>query len=136
MTSVGTTSVVGVQLSWAVINAYVIQWLKKANFIPGVTFDTANINRVIAILFAAAASSGIGIVYDKSAGNLLITGISIVAIYHFISGTVQQFALQHAIYKGIIAPPLAGPVQEQIRKNGGISDGQAPTSSGPAVSSK
>jgi hypothetical protein len=112
-------AVVSTQLSTAVICSYMIQWVKKQQKIPGINFDTSNLNRWLAIIVACLTGSGIYMTFDPSAGTAIITGLTLANLYHFVAHAIQQFALQHATYKGIIAPPLAGPVQEAIRKNGG-----------------
>ncbi len=111
-------AVVGTQLSSAVISAYLIQWVKSWQKVPGINFETQNLNRILAIIVACLAGSGIYMTFDPSAGRAVIEGLTLVNAYHFIAHAVQQFALQHATYKGIIAPPLPGPAQEEIRKNG------------------
>jgi hypothetical protein len=114
-----TGAVVSTQLSTAVIVAYLIQWVKKLQFIPGVNFDTENINRWVAIGAACLTGSGIYITFDPSAGKAVIAGLTLLNVYHFIAHAAQQFALQHATYKGIIAPPLPGPAQQEIRRING-----------------
>lgn len=134
-----TATVVGVQISWAVITAYGIQWLKRLSFIPFVNFDTENLNRFLAILCAVGTSSGIGFIFNRTGPGIFsmaVTGISVSSVYHLISGTVQQFALQHAVYKGIIAPPLAGPIQQVIRRNGGDTEKVTAADIPPALGSK
>jgi hypothetical protein len=112
------TALIGAQLSWAIIASYAIEYTKKLEVIPWVNYETQNLNRLVSMLVAAATSSGLAFIWNRQAGSLLITGISLSAIYHFISQTIQQYALQHAAYKALIAPSLPGPVQDVERKNG------------------
>jgi hypothetical protein len=112
------TAIVSTQLSSAVIAAYVIQKVKSWQKIPGINFDTENLNRWLAIAVACLTGSGIYVTFDPGVGRAVIEGLTVGNAYHFIAHAVQQFALQHATYKGIIAPPLPGPAQEEIRKNG------------------
>jgi hypothetical protein len=111
---------ISVQISWAVIAAYGIQLLKKIQAIPFVNFETQNANRWLSALIAAAVGAGITFTFNKAAGILTMAGLTLPNIYHFVSLAIQQFAMQHGVYKTMIAPPLPGRIQEEVRRvNGG-----------------
>jgi hypothetical protein len=113
-----TSSLVSDQVSTAIIAAFLIQGLKKIAKLPWISYESGRANRVFSIIVAAATGSGISFVWNPQLGQLVLTGITWAVAYHIIGHVIQQFALQHASYKVLIAPPLPGPTQEAIRKNG------------------
>lgn len=106
------------KLSTAIIAAYGIQWLKSLKTVPFINYEAQNLNRALSILVATLSGAGIYFTFDHQAGTLMITGLTAVNAFHFVSHALQQFAMQHVTYKAAIAPPLPGVTQDQIRKNG------------------
>lgn len=115
---VGAETPISVQISWAVMASYGIQWAKKLNTIPFVNFETENANRIFSIIVAAAIGAGITFTFNRTAGILSVGGLTLPNLYHFVSFGIQQFAMQHGVYKTMIAPALPGKIQEEVRKNG------------------
>lgn len=77
----------------------VIQWLKKATWIPFVNQHSAGINR--AISWGAAFISGAGLHYSYTGvdnGTLTITGLTLSSIMAAGWSTVQSYGSQWLVY--------------------------------------
>jgi hypothetical protein len=102
------------QATIAVFVSFAIQWLKKSSWFPFLTVETEKFNRWVSVIVAAL--SGFGIYATWASGTLSVTGVTAANVLHALTHGVQQFALQHAAYRTLIAPPLPGAVQAQQRE--------------------
>lgn len=93
------------QISAATIAVSIIQWLKKTTILPFVNENSAWINRIVATLAAFVTSVGIHYSFDVAGGVLTVSGLIWSNILHSVWDIVKAYAVQHLIYKGIIAGP-------------------------------
>lgn len=92
-------NLLGQQVPIAIITAYVIEWLKGKPWFPFANIDTAWANRITAALCAFGAAIAIHVTFNSADGTLLVTGLHARMILHGLWAGVQQYALQHFIYK-------------------------------------
>lgn len=103
------------QLSLALLVPYALQWLKGQKWFPLVKYTTDNLNRLVAAVAAFIAGFGIAINFDDAAGTLTVTGLTLAGLWTGAQHAVQQFLMQHTVYKLAIAPPKPGIEQSEER---------------------
>lgn len=103
------------QVSLALLVPYVLQYLKKSKWFPLVSYTTDKLNRTISAVIAFVAGFGIAINFDDSAGVLTVTGLTIAGLWTGTLHAVQQFLMQHTVYKLAVAPPPPGVEQAIVR---------------------
>lgn len=108
-----STNILASQATIAALTTYAIQWVKRSPYFPWLTTETQSINRWISGLVAVCSGLGIFLTWDHSAGILTITGLTLTNLLHAGSKVVEQWVIQHAAYKTLVAPPLPGPVRYQ-----------------------
>ena len=86
------------QLTFGVIVNEVMKRLKQSALVPWMKAGTANANVMVAALLSAIAAAGIHTEFDQVAGTLLITGLTISSVVHFLGEWLRQYALQHFLY--------------------------------------
>lgn len=106
-------------LTLAVMIPVILQWLKGQNWFPLLNYHNGTLNRIISWSIGALAGLGIGISYNSTAGMLTITGLTMAGLATGIQHAIVQIALNHGMYKAIVAPPLPGIQQAIQRDNGG-----------------
>lgn len=79
----------------------IIQWLKNNKWVPFVDQHSSTINRVLAWLAAVISGAGIHYNYEAATGTLTLTGLTLVAVVHAFGDTVQSYAAQSLIYRGL-----------------------------------
>ena len=97
----------------AVVLPYLFQALKANPHFKWMTYSTQTANRVITAITAGLV--GIGVHFVFNSGTLTVTGLTVANIGHGLYGAMVQWALQHASYKLIVAPPLPGEIQATKR---------------------
>lgn len=81
---------------------YSLEFLKKTRFFPWLTMETKRANRAVAWLIALCAAIGIHFQFDATAGQLVITGLTLTGITHGLWEYAKQLVLQQLIYDGVI----------------------------------
>jgi hypothetical protein len=98
----------GSELSAALVVSYmavhVIEWLKRARWFPLLDRYTDKANQMASAIIAVAASIGIGIQFDTTAGTLLITGLTYVTVQNVVIDALRQFVMQQIGYRLLIKP--------------------------------
>jgi hypothetical protein len=107
------------QLTLALIVPYLLQWLKGQSWFPLVSFTSGKLNAIVAAIIATAAGFGIAFNYNPDVGALTITGLTAAGLWQGLLHAVQQFFMQHAAYKTLIAPSLPGAEQAAWRDAAG-----------------
>lgn len=103
------------QLIVAAIVSWLIQWVKNNPKTPWLNFDTARLNRIVAIIAALLTGAGILFKYDATAGILTVIGLTQANLSMLVWHAIQQFVLQHLVYRVAIAPPKPGAEQAAAR---------------------
>ena len=85
----------------------IIEWMKNSKVVPFMNAHTATMNRVVGWIAAFCGATGLHYKFDHTAGILTITGISAAVIGHTIYDTVQNYAFQWLVYKGVVKPATA-----------------------------
>jgi hypothetical protein len=101
------------QFTLAAMVSFALQWLKAQPWFPWVTVETQKINRATSIALAALSGVGIFVTWNHDAGTLMISGLKAANLWHVGVKVVQQFAMQHVLYKAVIAPPIPGVMQSE-----------------------
>jgi len=108
----------------------VIQWLKETKLVPFISHNTAALNRCLGWFAALVSSVGLHYTYDASTGTLVLTGLTAGALAASAWATVQSYAAQWLIYKGIVK----GPAQVKLATEAaGAAPGQTPVVPVPAM---
>lgn len=90
-------------LAAAAIITFLIGVLKKASWFPWLSSETAKVNRIAAIVLSGVATLGIHLTFNRQAGSLVITGLTLNTIlvggYHWLI----QFVYTHGWFKATSA---------------------------------
>lgn len=103
------------QLSLALLVPYILQWLKGQKWFTLMDYQSGVTNRIISALVAGAAGFGVAFSFNSAAGALTITGLTVAGVWQGALHIAQQFLMQHAAYKVLIAPPQTGLAQAVVR---------------------
>jgi hypothetical protein len=103
------------QATLAVGVSYLLQWLKGRPWFPLLNYNSESMNRWITGFAALLTSIGIQVSFNAGAGVLTITGLTAAGIGAGLQHVGFQWALQHSVYKMMIAPALPGAVQATER---------------------
>lgn len=85
-----------------------IEGLKRWKSFPVLDQYSDTINRVVAVLAAAAAANGISYAHNGVTGDLLIHGLTALGLAKVAVAVAAQFGLQEAAYRLIVKSVLAG----------------------------
>ena len=85
----------------------IIQWLKNTKLVPFMNQNSAGLNRFVGWFAAFVSGAGLHYHYEASTGTLTLTGLTAAAIVHTGWDTVQSYAAQWLIYRGIVKQPAA-----------------------------
>lgn len=95
----------------AVIASWLLEKLKASPRIGLISHQSSMyVQRYAAAIVAFATSLGIHFQFDHQAGTLLITGLSLASLGHFVWGAVQQFIMQEVAYQKLVKPAPPAPV--------------------------
>jgi hypothetical protein len=100
-------NLIGQQIPVSIISAYIIQWLKIQPWFPFAKLNAVWTNRIMSGFIALVTAGLIHYTYGAN-GDFTITG-NVWTLLHGLWAAIQQYALQHVVYKVAIAPP-ASPV--------------------------
>lgn len=95
------------QFTSAAVVVYLMQMLKRAQWFPWLTMETAKMNHVVAVVAAGVSALGVHFAFSSSEGTLLITGLNASTIAHTAWHWANQYALQRVTYD-TVAKPQAG----------------------------
>lgn len=87
------------QIGSSALVVFLLQKAKESKWFPFLTTETAKLNRVVAVIAAGLVSVGVHTTFDKSAGTLVITGLTVSGILHGLWAWLNSYAVQHSIYK-------------------------------------
>lgn len=90
------------QLTTAYMISALLQWLKNKPWFPFTNINTAALNRATAMALAFITAVGLHYTFDAEGGVLTITGLTVANIAHTAWASVQQYALQQGVYKGLV----------------------------------
>ena len=110
-----TSSEVLSHLTAGAMVVYFIEWAKKSQLTPWLTFDTKRLNQITSALLAAIAVVGISYSYDPSAdgGTLIIHGLSWSSVAAGFWEWAKQFTAQQLIFDGVVAPKTTAKGQDK-----------------------
>lgn len=100
---------------WIGVVTFGLQWAKGSRWFPFLSYAGGWINRTVAWAIGFLAGLGIEFNFNNDAHTLLITGLSVAVIWEAFKHGALEVMGQHVLYKGVVAPPLAGFQQAQIR---------------------
>lgn len=98
-------NLIGQQIPTAIVTSYVIEWLKRQSWFPFAKANELWLNRIMSGIAALTTAGAIHYTFAPN-GDFTLNG-NIYALIHVLWATTQQYALQHASYKMLIAPPAA-----------------------------
>jgi hypothetical protein len=84
-----------VVLGLGALAAYLIKFLQGSKYFPWISAEAKKITFVVQAMLSLLATIGIGYTWDAQNHSLLITGLSLAAIFHGAIGWISQFAIQH-----------------------------------------
>jgi|SRR5262245_2090135 len=91
------------QFTGSTIVVWLIDWMKGSKRFPWLTSETANLNRIAAVIGAAITAAGIHFALEPVAANgtwtLTITDLSISSVFHFLEAFTVSIASQQTILK-------------------------------------
>lgn len=91
-------------LTSAAIVVYLIQWLKRASWVPWLTPETTTLSRIVSAILAAGSAIGLHVAYDSAGGVLTVTGLTVGSLLHGVWEWLNQFALQQLAYDVAVQP--------------------------------
>jgi hypothetical protein len=90
------------QITAAGLIVMIVQWLKNTKWVPWVNEHSAFVTRFVSWTAAFGVATGIHYMYDREAGTLLFTGLSLTTVltsfWHWLSSIVAQ----ELIYRGVV----------------------------------
>lgn len=96
--------------------SYAIQWLieraKASRYMPWITAETGNLNKLITAVLAAAYAAGVTLtVSHPGAGHWMLdfTGLTATNLYHFLGHGIRVYALSKGWYKFLGQPVAPAP---------------------------
>lgn len=102
--------ILGTQVAASAIIVWIIQKLKGAKWVPFITQDSGALNRIIAVLGAAATTAGIHFSFDTTGGVLTVTGVTLMNVGIFAWDILRSTIFQEIIYRSSVKP-LQGKIQ-------------------------
>lgn len=105
------------QATIAVYTTLVFQLLKKSSWFPWLTLESQKLNRIIGIAAAFFAAIGVSATFDRTAGALTVTGLTVIGLFHGTVRFAQQWMMQQVAYKLVVAPPMPGALQAGAEKH-------------------
>lgn len=85
--------------------AYILQWVKKAEWFPWLTrHSTDGWKVIVSAVIAAASAFAIDFKWDSGAGSLMITGLTFAHAWNGLVAFGVSFLAQHGTYKALIEP--------------------------------
>ncbi len=82
------------------IGVFLMQYLKNAKWFPWAQATEAKLaNRIVAIIVALFAATGIGHVWDPTAHTLLFTNLTVVGVATSLWHWFSQFVMQETVYQ-------------------------------------
>jgi hypothetical protein len=95
---------------------YLLQWLKGKSGFPLMSYNSETLNRWFTAFVALCTGLGIQMSFNAGAGTLLISGLTFASVASAAQHAAFQWAMQHGVYKTMIAPSLPGAVQSTQRQ--------------------
>jgi hypothetical protein len=94
--------------------AYLLKLVQLSKRFPWISAETKRINFYAQLVLSFLSTVGIGFQYDSAAHTLLISGLSLAAIFHAAGSWFVQFAVQHGFSNVIqMSSNGAPPAQEK-----------------------
>lgn len=100
-----TQDVMSTELVVNAVTVFLLQLLKNSKWFPWLTTESAKLNRWIAIVAAGLASIGVNSTFDHTTGTLVITGLTLISIWHGLCQWVVSFVGQQVIFKATASTP-------------------------------
>jgi len=98
-------------LEVSVVAAYIASWLleklKGWSRLAFIRDGAGRINQVVAALLAALAVVGIHFEWQPEAGTLIVTGLSLAAIFTLLIQWIFQYIMQEGWYRLVLKKPAA-----------------------------
>jgi hypothetical protein len=92
-----------VQVVFAALTSFVLQWLKNQKWFPFLNAWSATWWKyTVSAIVAAAVAAGISFQFDPTIGRLIIDGLTWAAIGHALLAFCVSFATQHLSYEGMV----------------------------------
>lgn len=92
------------QVTSAAIVVYLLQSLKRSQWLPWLTMESARLNHFVAVGAAAVSAVGVHVAYSADEGTLLVTGLTASSLLHSIWHIANQYALQRITYDAVVKP--------------------------------
>jgi len=109
-------TVFGSQFILAYATTFILQWLKEKPWFPWISYETEKLNKLVSYTVAFLTGLGVYVVFDKAAGVLTISGLTLANLYHALTHMGGQLVLQQVAYRHIASPPLPGRMQSTDRE--------------------
>jgi len=89
-----------VQVVFATIMSFVLQWLKNQSWFPFLNAWSAKWWKIfVSAIIAAASAASISASYDSVIGQLIVTGLTWTAVGHSLLAFAVSFITQHLTYE-------------------------------------
>lgn len=112
MTPIGNADIFGWQVALSALITFVLEHLKQSSWFPWLSQQTEGWNRIASVVLAAIGAVGIHAEFDATAGTLVITGLTLGGLLHFVLEWGRQWLYQQLIYKGVVRPrPAIAPLK-------------------------
>lgn len=104
------TSTLQQQIPIALLLVFVQNFLKQQTWFPLISYNSAKMNHIFAIIAAGAATVGIHFTFNSADHSLMITGLSAATIGTAAWHWLQQYILSKTAYTALQAqlnPPMS-----------------------------
>lgn len=106
----GSDTVISTQLVISYLMVQFLELLKRVRSIPFVGMGLTKANRLVGALLAALGAVGISSTFDGATGTLVVTGLSLAAVFGIIVEFLRSWVFQQLIYRNLVDPKTPTPV--------------------------
>ena len=110
---IGDAQNFGNMVTLNMVAVWLLQWLKKTSLVPFITNETAKLNKITSLTFAAVGAAGVSIVTTHTgtgAWTIAVSGLSFWPIAHYVWSVLGNYATQKGLYKLIFSAPNGAPL--------------------------
>lgn len=106
--SVPPSETLGWMFTLGIVSNGLMRKMRESSWFPWVKLGAGKMNVALAGMLAAVSAVGIHTEFDKAAGTVLITGLTLSGIAHFGGEWLRQWTLQQFTYQTMKSDAITG----------------------------
>lgn len=117
----------------AMVVPFILQWMKGSKFFPFISYAGGWMNRIVAAIVAGLLGLGVAFNFNDDTGTLTVTGLTLATLWPAAQHIAFQIMSQHTVYKLVVAPPMSGIMQAQVRDAATVGETKVPATDPPTI---